>query len=113
MIHVQNVYNTLMHKVAHDHDFLSQCLSRYAHVVSFSHECGIEANSVFFFSLHRLCKLKKHVWTQHFRVIEVDDFTRRLWNIYVTVREEGISQVCEWLMLKRFSETSLMISCEV
>ena len=27
------------------------------------------------------------------RVIKVDDFTRRLWNIYETVRNEGISQV--------------------
>ena len=27
------------------------------------------------------------------RTIKVDDFTRRMWNIYETVRKEGISQV--------------------
>lgn len=30
------------------------------------------------------------------RTIKVDDFTRRLWNIYTTVREEGQAQVRSW-----------------
>jgi len=29
-------------------------------------------------------------------VITVDEFTRQLWNIYVTVRAEGIAQVRLW-----------------
>jgi len=28
-----------------------------------------------------------------FSVVKVDEFTRRLWNIYETVRREGIAQV--------------------
>jgi len=28
-----------------------------------------------------------------FSVIKVDEFTRRLWNIYETVQQEGVAQV--------------------
>ena len=34
-----------------------------------------------------------------FRVIQVDDFTRHLWEIYDTVTKEGVAQVsksCAW-----------------
>lgn len=50
---IQKSFNLLMHRVAHDHQFLEQALQN---------------------------------------VIKVDDFTRQLWEIYISVREEGITQ---------------------
>ncbi|XP_022345572.1 glutathione synthetase-like [Crassostrea virginica] len=50
---IQKSFNLLMHRVAHDHQFLEQALQN---------------------------------------VIKVDDFTRQLWEIYITLREEGIKQ---------------------
>ncbi|XP_018020366.1 glutathione synthetase, partial [Hyalella azteca] len=50
---LQPLINTLMHRVAHSHDFLQRSLVN---------------------------------------TIKVDDFTRRLWELYMTVREEGVAQ---------------------
>ena len=55
MMHVQTVYNKLMHKVAHDHDFLSQCLSRCARVMAFSHEHGFRRELIYKYCHLPLC----------------------------------------------------------
>lgn len=53
VVKLQPLLNILMHKVAHDHEFLESSLRN---------------------------------------TIKVDDFTRRLWDIYTTVRKEGMAQ---------------------
>ncbi|XP_045126152.1 glutathione synthetase-like isoform X1 [Portunus trituberculatus] len=53
VVKLQSIVNILMHRIAHDYQFLKDALEK---------------------------------------TIKVDDFTRRLWDIYTTVREEGISQ---------------------
>ena len=53
-VELQPVLNELMHKVAHDHDFLEETLKN---------------------------------------TIKVDEFTKRLYDIYVAVRKEGFRQV--------------------
>ncbi|XP_045126156.1 glutathione synthetase-like isoform X2 [Portunus trituberculatus] len=54
VVKLQSIVNILMHRIAHDYQFLKDALEK---------------------------------------TIKVDDFTRRLWDIYTTVREEGISQL--------------------
>ncbi|KAG0724062.1 Glutathione synthetase [Chionoecetes opilio] len=53
VVKLQPIINILMHKIAHDHEFLRSALEK---------------------------------------TIKVDEFTRRLWDIYTTVREEGVAQ---------------------
>uniref|UniRef100_A0A0P4WD75 Glutathione synthetase n=1 Tax=Scylla olivacea TaxID=85551 RepID=A0A0P4WD75_SCYOL len=54
VVKLQSIVNILMHRIAHDYQFLKDALEK---------------------------------------TIKVDDFTRRLWDIYTTVREEGVSQL--------------------
>ena len=54
-LELQPILNELMHKVAHDREFLTKTLQN---------------------------------------TIQVDDFTRRLFEIYETVQNEGVAQVC-------------------
>ncbi|XP_047738761.1 glutathione synthetase isoform X2 [Hyalella azteca] len=58
---LQPLINTLMHRVAHSHDFLQRSLAN---------------------------------------TIKVDDFTRRLWELYMTVREEGVAQPVSLALLR-------------
>ncbi|XP_047736457.1 glutathione synthetase [Hyalella azteca] len=58
---LQPLINTLMHRVAHSHDFLQRSLVN---------------------------------------TIKVDDFTRRLWELYMTVREEGVAQPVSLALLR-------------
>ena len=44
------------------------------------------------------CMYRYYPFILLFSVIKVDNFTRMLWDIYTTVRNEGLAQV----MLKRF-----------
>ncbi|KAG0724060.1 Glutathione synthetase [Chionoecetes opilio] len=60
VVKLQPIINILMHKIAHDHEFLRSALEK---------------------------------------TIKVDEFTRRLWDIYTTVREEGVAQ---WISLGMF-----------
>ncbi|XP_063596485.1 uncharacterized protein LOC134773240 isoform X2 [Penaeus indicus] len=53
VVKLQPLINVLMHRIAHDHEFLESALKN---------------------------------------TIKVDDFTAKLWDIYLTVREEGVSQ---------------------
>ncbi|XP_047482294.1 glutathione synthetase-like isoform X1 [Penaeus chinensis] len=53
VVKLQPLINVLMHRIAHDHEFLESALKN---------------------------------------TIRVDDFTAKLWDIYLTVREEGVSQ---------------------
>ena len=50
-----------------------------------------------------LCKKHKNIFCTC-STIKVDEFTRRLWNIYETVRKEGITQVT-FLILFMFAST--------
>ncbi|ROT73785.1 glutathione synthetase [Penaeus vannamei] len=56
VVKLQPLINILMHRIAHDHEFLESALKN---------------------------------------TIRVDDFTAKLWEIYLTVREEGVSQFLE------------------
>ncbi|XP_069994033.1 glutathione synthetase isoform X4 [Penaeus vannamei] len=60
VVKLQPLINILMHRIAHDHEFLESALKN---------------------------------------TIRVDDFTAKLWEIYLTVREEGVSQ---WVSLGMF-----------
>jgi hypothetical protein len=57
-IEIQLILNELMHKVAHDREFLTSSLKE---------------------------------------TIKVDEFTRNLFQIYETVHDEGVTQVCTFL----------------
>ncbi|XP_071534053.1 glutathione synthetase-like isoform X2 [Panulirus ornatus] len=60
VVKLQPLINVLMHRIAHNHEFLESSLKK---------------------------------------TVNVDDFTARLWKIYTTVREEGVSQ---WVSLGLF-----------
>ncbi|KAK8719714.1 hypothetical protein OTU49_013839 [Cherax quadricarinatus] len=66
VVKLQPLINLLMHNIAHDDEFLENCLRK---------------------------------------TIRVDDFTARLWKIYTTVRDEGMTQVRMLAMLDQPSNT--------
>lgn len=76
---IQPALNELTHRVSNDHHFLFSCLKKY-----------------FTFSLIIIILLSiidKMRCTVYFRTIEVDEFTRNLFKLYETVRNEGFTQV--------------------
>lgn len=69
----QNLFNLLVHKIGNNKEFLHESLKKYL----LFNETYILVASMFF----------------SLRIINADEFTRRLWNIYEEITSEGITQV--------------------
>lgn len=73
---IQVLLNELMHKAAHDNDFITKSLKRYTKFKKFHS-----------FWVFIICYLF------YFSTIHADPFTAKLFEIYETVYKEGYSQV--------------------
>lgn len=80
---IQILLNELIHKVAHNDNFLRKSLKRY-----------IKLKMMFkVFNIHRFTTMISLLFSFFFSTINADPFTAKLFEIYETIYDEGYNQV--------------------